>query len=198
MKKHRNKSAAGEPNAIRPTLVAGAPKPAATVLHIDDDPNDAELFHAAARRANVSFQVQNVGEGEQAMAYLNGRGLYGNRELYPMPVLVLLDLKMPRATGFDVLQWIRAHPVAGSLPVVVLSGSELQDDMQRAYAGGADSYVVKPIGFAALVELVKRLDSDWIRGSEPRVASVLTKRVRGGWPRATDWQDPIDGSGARP
>ena len=74
-----------------------------TVLHIDDDPNDSELFQAAARRASVAFLVQHVTDGEQAMAYLTGRGIYRDRRLYPLPALVLLDLKMPRATGFDVL-----------------------------------------------------------------------------------------------
>src|SRR5260221_2941997 len=77
-----------------------------TILHIDDDPNDTELFQAAARRANVAFCVQNVTDAEQAMVYLSGRSIYANRDLYPLPGLVLLDLKMPRATGFDVLSWI--------------------------------------------------------------------------------------------
>src|SRR5690348_6931338 len=101
MKKPRNKAAASKNPQPGPPLVRPA-----TVLHIDDDPNDIELFQAAARRAQVRFSIQNVTDGEQAMAYLKGRGLFANRQLYPLPALVLLDLKMPRATGFDVLKWI--------------------------------------------------------------------------------------------
>src|SRR5690349_9261852 len=71
-----------------------------TVLHIDDDPNDTALLQAAARKASADFQLQNVEDGEQAMAYLGGVGEYSDRRLYPLPSLVLLDLKMPKSTGF--------------------------------------------------------------------------------------------------
>src|SRR5882724_2265946 len=143
--------------------------PQVTVLHIDDDPNDTELFRAAVRKANAQFAVHNVCDGEEAMAYFNGRGRYADRLLYPLPKLVLLDLKMPRATGFEVLRWIRNHPEVGEVPVVVFSGSELQDDIQQAYAGGADSYLVKPLGFSALVSLVKNINTAWIAGQVSRM-----------------------------
>ena len=84
---------------------------------------------------------------------------YADRAMYPLPSLILLDLKMPRATGFEVLKWIRSHPELGQLPVVVLSGSELHEDVRRAYVGGANSYLVKPIGFEALVNLVRNITS---------------------------------------
>src|SRR5690349_21685109 len=132
------------------------------VLHIDDDPNDTVLLEAAARKAKVSFLLQNVPDGEAAIAYLSGSGVYADRLRYPIPALILLDLKMPRATGFEVLQWIRAHADLGQIPVVILSGSELQQDIQQAYSTGANSYLVKPIGFDALVILVKSLNSLWI------------------------------------
>jgi CheY-like chemotaxis protein len=183
MKKSRPKPAAdGKPR----------PRPAhslhlVTLLHIDDDPNDLELFQAAARKAKVQFSVRNVADGEQAMAYLSGRGIYADRKRYPLPALVLLDLKMPRATGFDVLSWIRNHPEVGNVPVVVFSGSELADDMQRAYAGGADSYLVKPIGFTALVELVKNIDNAWIAGQEARAPSLTVPEPNAVWPTGGDW-----------
>jgi CheY-like chemotaxis protein len=139
--------------------------PVATVLHIDDDPNDAELFEAAMRKAKSEFLLRNVTDGEQAMAYLHGHGVYSDRVRYQIPSLVLLDLKMPRATGFEVLKWIRSHSVFGKLPVVVLSGSELQDDIQKAYAVGANAYLIKPLGFNALVGLVKEIETQWLKTS---------------------------------
>jgi CheY-like chemotaxis protein len=84
-------------------------------------------------------------------------GKYADRTRYQMPGLVLLDLKMPRATGLDILKWIRSHSVLKQLPVIVLSGSELKEDMHEAYAGGANSYLVKPSSFDSLVSMVKNI-----------------------------------------
>ena len=133
-----------------------------TVLHIDDDPNDTELLRAATRRADAPFVLHNVEDGDQAIAYLSARGVYADRLRYQPPALILLDLKMPRATGFEILRWIRDHPMWNRVPVVVLSGSELQDDVQQAYAFGADSYLVKPLGFDALVSLVRSINTVWL------------------------------------
>lgn len=196
MKNARNKAAV----APRRRSPAGPLRTSApvTILHIDDDPNDTELLQAAVRRAGVQFSVRNVNDGEQTIAYFNGRGIYANRELYPLPVLVLLDLKMPRATGFEVLQWIRNHPEIGSVPVVVFSGSELQDDIQQAYAVGADSYLVKPIGFNALVDLVKNINSAWILARNSRSVSWAAPQPGRGWQDNEEWHDPEGGEGARP
>lgn len=195
MKKPRNKSAA---RLSKHSAGANqAHSEFATVLHIDDDPNDTELFQAAARRANVRFSVRNVSDGEQAIAYLNGRGVYADRRSYPLPTLVLLDLKMPRATGFDVLRWIRHHPESGTLPVVVFSGSELRDDIQQAYAAGADSYLVKPIGFNALVELVKAIDLSWIAGRKPRSPLLASAQSSRPWSPTVAWFSRPDSSDAR-
>lgn len=148
-----------------------------TVLHIDDDPNDAELLKAAARKAQVPFIVQNVEDADAAIAYFRGTGVYADRLVYGKPSLVLLDLKMPRTTGFELLKWMRSQPDLKSIPVVVLSGSELKDDIQFAYENGANSYLVKPLSFEALVELVGSLNSLWLKatggnqgpvGSNPR------------------------------
>lgn len=138
------------------------PAPGPVVLHIDDDPNDSELFRAAIQQAQLNFDLQSVNSGEHAIDYLNGSGQYQDRERYPLPSLILLDLKMPRANGLEVLKWIRTKCGSAKVPVVMLSGSELKDDMQSAYAHGADSYVIKPLGFAALVELVKSLNMAWL------------------------------------
>lgn len=193
MNKHRSKTSAEQYPSESPR---GRTLATVTILHIDDDPNDTELFRAAARKANAQFALHNLSDGEQAMAYLNGRGIYANRELYPLPALVLLDLKMPRATGFEVLQWIRNHPDVGNLPVVIFSGSELQDDIQHAYAVGADSYLIKPLGFKALVELVRNINESWIAGQIPKLASFTAAASRGLVNRA-GWMDAGPG-GAQP
>jgi CheY-like chemotaxis protein len=138
-------------------------QPPATVLHVDDDPNDTVLLRAASRAAQSRFMLHNVEDSEQAIAYLSGQGKYCDRSTYQMPCLILLDLRMPRATGFELLSWIRAHPEVGSIPVVVLSGSELAEDVQKAYARGANSYLVKPLGFEALVAMVRTLETTWVQ-----------------------------------
>jgi CheY-like chemotaxis protein len=196
MKKITNAMPQGERRSKTKSLEK---RPPMTVLHIDDDPNDSELFQAAARRASVEFLVQHVTDGEQAMAYLTGRGIYANRRRFPSPALVLLDLKMPRATGFDVLRWIRNHPEVGHVPVVVFSGSELQDDIRQAYAGGADSYLVKPIAFGALVELVKTINNSWFSGRLPRSNCLAAAEAAAdAWRAERGWVGPVGEEKARP
>ena len=102
-----------------------------------------------------------VRDGEQAIAYLGGRGPYGNRERFPLPFMVLLDLKMPGTDGFEVLHWIRADADLKRLLVVVLTSSNLQADVDKAYELGANSYLVKPVEFDQMLHLVKRFEAYW-------------------------------------
>lgn len=128
-----------------------------TILHVEDDPNDTLLLEHACRKAGMVFNLQAVSDGDQAMAYLRGTSAFSDRAKHPMPKLILLDLKMPRVSGFDVLAWLRAEDAFKELPVVVLTSSNHDADIKRAYDLGAKSYLVKPVGFEALVELVKTL-----------------------------------------
>jgi DNA-binding response OmpR family regulator len=128
-----------------------------TVLHVDDDPNDTTLLRVACAKAAVDFEIRNIEDGNEVIDYLSGIGKYADRTLYSLPGLVLLDLKMARAPGLEILKWIRSHSMLKHLPVIVLSGSELQEDINLAYAGGADSYLVKPHNFESLVNLVKSI-----------------------------------------
>jgi CheY-like chemotaxis protein len=136
--------------------------PPRMVLHIDDDPNDTELFRAAARKANVDFVLHSVPDGEQALAYLNCQHGCAKGALK----LILLDLKMPRLTGFDLLRWIRSHAHLKHTPVVVLSGSASAADVEDAYAAGANSYLEKPLGFDALVDLIRKINQMWLAVSQ--------------------------------
>jgi CheY-like chemotaxis protein len=132
------------------------------ILHVDDDASDTLLMQQACRKANVSFQLHSVSDGETAIAYLSGEKEFADRDRYPLPILVLLDLKMPRKGGFDVLAWIRKESRYPALPVVIFTASNQEGDIQRAYEVGANSYLVKPVGIHTLTEMVKMIDSYWL------------------------------------
>jgi CheY-like chemotaxis protein len=140
---------------VRPLSGAGSTVP--TILHVDDDPNDAELLKAACQASGVDVVLNTVTDGDAAVSYLKRQAAHSDRALYPLPNLVLLDLKMPRMTGFEVLNWIRSQPELTHIRVVILSGSELKDDILTATLSGADGYLVKPLRFEALVNVVRSL-----------------------------------------
>ena len=125
------------------------------VLIAEDNEDDLLLLRRAFEKAMVPHPLYVVRDGSEAIDYLSAQGNYTDRDLYPFPALLLLDLKMPRQTGLDVLNWIRKRSVLSSLPVVVLSNSPERIDSDRCYELGARSYLVKPTDFAGLVELVK-------------------------------------------
>jgi CheY-like chemotaxis protein len=115
----------------------------------------------AIQKANTSMLVRSVGDGDQALAYLSGAEPYANREEYPMPSLILLDLKMPRKSGLEVLAWIRQQSNLKRMPVVIFTSSKHDHDINRAYDLGANSYLVKPVGFEALQETIRQVDHYW-------------------------------------
>jgi CheY-like chemotaxis protein len=137
-----------------------------TVLLVEDDPNDVVLTQRAFDRAGFANPLQIVGDGEQAIAYLSGAASYADRGRFPLPILLLLDLKLPRKSGFDVLAWIRGAPTMRRLPVVVLTSSQQSPDINRAYDAGANSYLVKPVAFENLLGLVQTLGLYWIMTNE--------------------------------
>jgi len=125
-----------------------------TVLHVEDDENDALLLRRACEWAGLPVQLQHVPDGDTAQAYLLGTGDYADREKHPLPHVVVLDLKMPRMDGFELLKWLRAQSGFGSIPVLVFTSSLSRDDKARALANGASSYFVQPATFEALVSMV--------------------------------------------
>jgi len=132
------------------------------VLLADDDPNDVFLLQRAFQKTNIANPLRVVRDGEEAMAYLGGQGQYADRQLHPLPVLLLLDLKMPRKSGFEVLRWLRQQSGLKRLPVVVLTSSNQNPDINKAFDLGANSYIVKPGGFDSLEEMVKNLNLYWL------------------------------------
>lgn len=127
------------------------------ILLVDDNPHDVVLIRLAFRKVGIIDTIQLVKDGGEAIRYINGEGLYADRRLYPPPTLLLLDLKMPGANGFEVLKWIRSQEALETLVVVVMSGSRDDSDIQQAYALGANSYLVKPTKFEDLVRMMESL-----------------------------------------
>jgi CheY-like chemotaxis protein len=132
------------------------------ILLVEDDENDVMLLQRAFRRAAIVNPLQVVRHGDDAVAYLEGSGEFADRQRYPLPVLMLLDLKLPRRTGLEVLQWVKERPGLKKIPIIVLTSSKNDDDVNRAYELGANSYVVKPVSFETLLELVKSLELYWL------------------------------------
>jgi CheY-like chemotaxis protein len=132
------------------------------ILLVEDDPNDIILIKRAFEKANITNPLQVVENGEEAISYLTGKGRYGDRVKYPLPMLLLLDLKLPRKSGHEVLEWLSQQPMLKRLTVVVLTSSQQSSDINRAYDLGANSYLVKPVTFNALVEMVKVLNFYWV------------------------------------
>ncbi len=125
------------------------------ILHVEDDDNDALLFQKACDRAGLPARVHRVDAADQAKDYLLGLGAYADRSTYPLPHVVVLDLKMPRADGFELLKWLRNTEPFVALPILIFTASMSGEDKSRALAEGASSYFVKPSSFEALVKMVE-------------------------------------------
>jgi len=133
------------------------------ILLVEDDEDDAFLLTRALRTAQIENPLHVVTDGEQAVAYLKGEGRFADRTQHPLPGLVLLDLKLPRISGFEVLQWIQNEPALPQLVVVVLSSSGEKRDINMAYRFGARSYLVKPPTAANFVDLANGLKLYWLQ-----------------------------------
>lgn len=133
------------------------------MLWAEDNDDDAFLMERAFRTAELPDLLFRVSDGLQATIYLSGHDPYRNRQEYPLPSLLLLDIKMPFMSGFEVLAWKRAHPEFQDLPAVVLTSSEMSRDIEEAYRLGAKEYLVKPSTFEGLVEQVKQLHLKWLQ-----------------------------------
>ena len=134
------------------------------VLYVEDDDNDVLLMRRAWTWVGVQNPLQVVSDGQEAVGYLAGEGPYANRADHPMPCLVLLDLKMPKMTGLDVLRWIRSQPALQGLRVIIYSSSRLPLDINAAHALRIDAYVVKPGTYDEWVAMVDNLNVYWLKG----------------------------------
>ena len=132
------------------------------ILVAEDDENDLLLLRRAFKVGRLANPVRVVRNGEEVIAYLKGEDKYADRREYPLPALLLLDLKMPRKNGFEVLEWIRQEPGLNLLRVVVLTSSDRLSDVNRAYRLGANSFLVKPFDLGDFARLVQAISGYWL------------------------------------
>lgn len=137
-----------------------------TILLVEDDENDVLLVQRAFRKSNHACSIQVVGDGEAALNYLQGKAPFDDRARCPLPQLILLDLKLPRCSGFEVLEWIKSQEILNRIPIAVLTSSRVGSDVDHAYDLGANSYLVKPVTFDGLMQLVNSLSSYWLSANE--------------------------------
>ena len=133
-----------------------------TVLLVDDSENDLFLTRSAFKEAGFNCPLQEVHNGEEAIAYLKGEGHYGDRTKFPLPAVMLLDLNMPLKGGLAVLKWVRGQPELKRMSVIILSASMRTEDVERAFDLGANAFLVKPGAIGVLIEMIGCL-RDWLQ-----------------------------------
>jgi len=136
------------------------------ILVAEDDPTDAFFLQRAFSKMGVPVSLHFVRDGQEVIDYLRGEPPFADRQAYPLPSLLLLDMKMPRLNGFDVLDWLKRTAPVKRLPVVVFSSSEEAKDVNQAYDLGANSYLVKPHATEDLLALVERLKKYWLEANK--------------------------------
>jgi CheY-like chemotaxis protein len=132
-----------------------------TLLLVEDDPEDARFALRAFSKVCTSPRIQHVVDGMKAQAYLEGRAEFADRLKHPLPSLILLDVKLPQLNGFELLEWMRSRPEFEFLPVIMLSSSQVPEDVARAKTLGALEYHVKPVGLAQLERTVEAICRVW-------------------------------------
>jgi CheY-like chemotaxis protein len=133
-----------------------------TILLVEDNADHAELVKRNLEDSQVANRLHHVEDGETALDYLFGRGAYADRERFPRPHLVLLDLRLPRVDGLEVLKQIKSDPHLHTIPVVVLTTSDAERDMALAYEHNANSYLTKPVDFGRFTVLLRDLGFYWL------------------------------------
>jgi two-component system response regulator len=143
------------------------------ILLVEDNPNDEALTLRAFKKSNIANEVIVVRDGAEALDYLFGAGQYLERDMTIMPTIILLDLKLPKLDGLEVLQRLRAHPRTKLLPVVILTTSGEEQDIVQGYHLGANSYLRKPVDFMKFIVAIEQLGLYWLVLNEPPPPTLL-------------------------
>lgn len=138
-----------------------------TILLVEDNPSDIELTKRALANANIANKLVVAEDGQEALDYLFGTGHYAGRDAAPLLAVVLLDLKLPKVDGLDILRRIRANRRTKRLPVVILTSSQEEQDIAAGYDLGANSYIRKPVDFSQFAEAIKSMGLYWLVLNEP-------------------------------
>lgn len=144
------------------------------ILYADDDEDDRMLVEEALKETPMQNNIQFVEDGEELLDFLNNRGQFEDTEKYPKPGLILLDLNMPRMDGREALAEIKADPDLRSIPIIVLTTSHGEDDIQETYNLGVNSYITKPVAYDSLVKIVKTVTKYWFYTVKLPVAGEKT------------------------
>jgi CheY-like chemotaxis protein len=136
--------------------------PPCTILYAEDEENDVYFLADAFKIVGSQHTLKAVQDGQEALDYLSGKGAFADRLRYPFPALILLDINMPKQSGLEVLEWLRQQPNFKSVPVLMLTSSSRQEDMDKARLLGAEDYLLKPSNPRKLVDLVKTLHDRWL------------------------------------
>jgi CheY-like chemotaxis protein len=137
---------------------------AKTVLYVEDEESDALFMKLAFASAGLEAALRVASDGQAALDYLSGAGSYRDREEYPVPAVVLLDLNLPTVPGFEVLKWMRGHPDYAGTPVVIFSSSSREEDKAKAAELGANEYIEKPMSGAKFKGVMERVREQWLSG----------------------------------
>lgn len=127
------------------------------ILYAEDEPDDIAIFGMVFRRAKVPHSLHFVEDGKAAIDWLSGDAGFANRDQFPLPDVLMLDLKMPRKNGFDVLQWVRKNPAFEKLPVIILSSSDDPKDVKRSYELGATTYFAKTAAYQDVIQYLRNI-----------------------------------------
>ena len=140
---------------------------AVEILLVEDDPQDLELALRALRKANLANHIQTARDGAEALEFIFCEGAYAGRKIENVPRVILLDLKLPKVDGLEVLQRIKGDPRTDKIPVVMLTSSKEQTDVVRSYGLGVNSYIVKPVNFDGFIGAVQELGMYWLLRNQP-------------------------------
>lgn len=132
------------------------------ILYAEDEEDDVFLMRRAFKEASITHRLEAVSDGNRVIEYLSGTGAFSDRTKWPLPILILLDLKMPGLSGHEVLKWIRTRPETCTIPVIVITSSHQESDIHRAYILGANGYLVKPGTPSELLTMVEGIKNYWL------------------------------------
>jgi CheY-like chemotaxis protein len=146
-----------------------------TILLVEDEPTDAVLIQRAFQKVGVQNPIAHLTNGDEALAYLEGINQYSDRLKFPLPILIILDLKLPGMNGLQILKWIRTKRDLRLIPVVVLTGSADTTNVQSAYEAGANSYLLKPADRNEIIRVIQMIEQYWMQNN---VSPPLVRRAQ--------------------